>query len=91
MSEDPNPLSSNLQNLQAQLAAQAPFLQERVNKILEERSQDINAIDHLMDDLFPLFDYGYCVEDFHRLNAHLATVDPEVAKFYTEQFEEWMK
>lgn len=80
-----------LQNLQAQLATQAPLLQERVSKILAQRAEDINEIDHLMDDLFPLFDFGYCVDDFHRLNAYLATLDAEVAKFYTEQFREWME
>lgn len=79
------------QNLQAQMSTQAPLLQERVNKVLAQRSHDINEMDHLMDDLFPVLEYGYCVEDFHRLNAYLATLDAEVAEFYTEQFKEWMK
>jgi len=80
-----------IKNLQRLLAEQEPILRNRVNEILAQRSEDINEIDHLMDDLFTIMRHGFGIEDFKRLKDYLATLDPDAADFYQHEFEEWFK
>ena len=83
-----NKLRSIHENQQELMEQQAPLLQKRVNKILEQRSTDVPRIDHLMDDLLMVVPHGYCVEDFKRLYRYLKTLDTKVADFYAEAFKE---
>lgn len=76
------------QNQQELMAQQAPLLQKKVNKILEQRSTDIRRIDHLMDDLLMVVPHGHCVEDFKRLYKYLETLNKGVADFYAEAYNE---
>ena len=75
-------------NREELIAQQAPLLQKRVDKILEQRSTDIRSIDHLMDDLLMVMPYGYCVEDFKRLYKYLEALNPGIADFYAEAYNE---
>ena len=86
-----NKLRSIHENQQELMEQQAPLLQKRVNKILEQRSTDVPRIDHLMDDLLMVVPHGYCVEDFKRLYRYLKTLDTKAADFYAEAFEEVTK
>jgi Tfp pilus assembly protein PilN len=78
-----------IQQMQELMAIHAPVLQGQVNAILEQRSKDIDRIDHLMDDLLVVIPHGYCLEDFERLNNYLKTLDAEAAAYYAEQLKEY--
>ncbi len=84
-----NKLRLIIQAQQRLIAMQPPLLHHRVNEILARRSENIDEIDHLMDDLFPIMQHGFGTADFQRLNAYLATLDPEAAEYYQQKFEEW--
>lgn len=77
------------QQIQKLMAIKAPLLHKQVNEILEQRSTDINKIDHLMDDLLVVIPHRHCLEDFKRLNSHLKTLDAKAADYYTEQLKEY--
>ena len=83
-----NKLLFSHQSQQELMAQQAPLLQKRVNKILEQRSTDIRRIDHLMDDLIMVVPHGHCVEDFKRLYKYLETLNKKVADFYAAAYNE---
>lgn len=80
-----------IEDLQGLFAQQESILHHRVNDVLARRSENINEIDHLMDDLFNNMFYGRGVDDFHRLKAHLAALKPDAAEFYQREFEEWIE
>ena len=80
-----------IEDLQRLFAQQESILHHRVNDILARRSENINEIDHLMDDLFNNMFYGCGIDDFQRLKAHLATLKPDAADFYQREFEEWIE
>lgn len=78
-----------IQQIQKLMAIQAPLLHKQVNEILEQRSTDINKIDHIMDDILVVIPHCHCLEDFKRLNSHLKTLDAKAADYYTEQLKEY--
>jgi len=78
-----------LQRQQKLMAMQAILLKGQVDEILAQRSEDVDKIDHLMDDLFAITPHSGAVEDIKRLNRYLATIDTEAAEYYAEKFREW--
>jgi hypothetical protein len=72
-----------MEDLQRLFAQQETILHFRVNELLARNSKDINEINHLMDDLFNNMFYGRGIDDFQRLKAHLADLDPDAADFST--------
>ena len=80
-----------LEDLQHLFARQESVLHYQVNEILASNSKDIEAVNHLMDDLFNNMFHGRGIDDFQRLKAHLTSLDPDAAAFYQREFDEWME
>ncbi len=81
-------LLSNLRPLilELQQLAEQSFhlLKPEIDYHLASDSPDVEAIDHLLDHLYPAFSMGKEEGAYRALVAKLATADPEAAAFYEE-------
>ena len=72
--------------LQQSVDMQLPALEADVDKFINTKSQDGNAIEHHLDTLLSLASMGMGDELFVRLLDYYKTVDPEGAAFYWEEY-----
>lgn len=83
-------LLSNLRPLILQLQQLAEqsyhLLKPEIDFHLGADSPDVEAIDHLLDQLYPACSMGRDEGTYRALVAKLATVDPEAAAFYEKNF-----
>lgn len=78
---DLRPLILQLQELAEQSYL---LLKPEIDFQLASDSPDVEAIDHLLDQLYPAFSMGKDEGTYRAMVAKLATTDPEAAAFYEE-------
>lgn len=75
-----------IQHFQALSEQSYLLLKPEIDFHLASDSPDVEAIDHLLDQLYPAFSMGRDEGTYRALVAKLATVDPEAAAFYEKNF-----
>ncbi|MDX2284689.1 MAG: hypothetical protein NW241_11025 [Bacteroidia bacterium] len=77
-------LRSQIEQLLALAQQSYELLKPEIDLHLASDSPDVEAIDHLLDHLYPAYSMGKDEGTYRALVAKLAAVDPEAAAFYEE-------
>jgi hypothetical protein len=81
-------IGQQIQHICSLMEAQLPFLEEEINRIMDEPSRSGNEIAHLLDTLLDFGQMGVGEELFFRLLGYYKTVDAEAAEDYRRFYEE---
>jgi uncharacterized membrane protein len=77
-----------IKGFQASMATHLPFLEQEVNTLIDQKSKDEKAIEHLLDTLVSLTTAGVAVPLFIQLLEYYKTVNAEYAAEYWHIFED---
>ena len=77
-----------IQELKHLCATQEALLRVRVDEVLARKSQNIDEIDHLLDDLLNIAYHGYGREDFKRLHQYLMSIEPKCGAHHWKYYQE---
>ena len=80
-----------IEDLQRQMEAHLPLLQQEVEQIIQTKSTDSKAIEHIFDTLYGYLAHGMGEGLYIQLLQYYKTVDAEGAAFYWDFFEEAME
>lgn len=76
-----------ISSFHTQMEAHLPALKADVNRLIEEKSQENQAIEHLLDTLLSLATMGIGEQLFIQLVEYYKSVDSEGAAFYWNEFD----
>lgn len=79
-------LRPHIHHLQALAAESYQWLKPEIACHLASEAPDIDALDHLLEQLYPAFSMGVDEGNYRALVAKLATASPEAAAFYEANF-----
>lgn len=82
-----NDIKGLIHSFHSEMEAHLPALKAEVNSLIEEKSQDNQAIEQLLDTLLSLATMGIGEQLFIQLVEYYKTVDPEGAAFYWNEFD----
>lgn len=82
-----NDIKGLINSFHAQMEAHLPALKAEVNSLIEEKSQENQAIERLLDTLLSLATMGIGEQLFIQLVEYYKSVDSEGAAFYWNEFD----
>ena len=79
-------LTDRIALVQKQIKAVLPLVSREIEEIINERIDDSNRIEHLLDKLLDFSMLGVGQEDFHKLNGYYSSIDKTASQFYAEEY-----
>jgi len=75
-----------IKDFQENIKKSLPSINKEINYIIETNIQDAKLIEKTLDVLLDLSNFGFCDEEFLKLNSYYSTISKEASRDYDSYF-----